>query len=122
MVGVEILAASEVVIDKLFNWNSAISAFGITFGFFIICGLLISLGANDWSQMAVGVAIGIVLGAFAAVMFGIGNGIPSEYETQYKVIISDEVFMNDFLERYEILDQEGKIYTVRERDGVEDDN
>jgi hypothetical protein len=43
--------------------------------------------------------------------------LPDEYETQYKVTISDEVFMNDFLDRYEIIDQEGKIYTVRERNG-----
>lgn len=40
--------------------------------------------------------------------------LPKEYETRYKVIISDEVSMNDFTTRYKIIDQEGKIYTVRE--------
>ena len=38
-----------------------------------------------------------------------------EYETHYKVTISDEVEMNDFYETYEIVEQDGKIYTVRER-------
>lgn len=39
---------------------------------------------------------------------------PTAYETHYKVLISDEVSMNEFLEQYEIIDQEGKIFTVRE--------
>lgn len=28
----------------------------------------------------------------------------------------DSVSMNEFLDKYEILDQEGKIYTVKERE------
>ena len=35
---------------------------------------------------------------------------------EYKVTIDDSVLMNEFLDKYEILDQEGKIYTVRERE------
>ena len=38
-----------------------------------------------------------------------------EKETRYEVIVSDEVNFNEFNEKYEILDQDGKIYTVRER-------
>lgn len=36
--------------------------------------------------------------------------------TEYKVTIDDSVSMNEFLGKYEILDQEGKIYTVKERE------
>ena len=40
-----------------------------------------------------------------------------DYEyTEYKVTIDDSVSMNEFLDKYEILDQEGKIYTVKERE------
>lgn len=35
--------------------------------------------------------------------------------TEYKITIDDSVSMNEFLDKYEILDQEGKIYTVKER-------
>lgn len=35
---------------------------------------------------------------------------------EYKVTIDDSVSMNEFLYKYEILDQEGKIYTVKERE------
>lgn len=34
---------------------------------------------------------------------------------EQKVIVEDTVQINDFLEYYEILDQDGKIYIVRER-------
>lgn len=32
---------------------------------------------------------------------------------EYKVTITDEVSLNEFYEKYEITDQEGKIYTIR---------
>jgi hypothetical protein len=59
--------------------------------------------------------LGIVFGFMFGGMFGAAFGIPVAYENQYKVTITDEVKMNDFIEKYEILDQEGKIYTVKER-------
>lgn len=34
--------------------------------------------------------------------------------TRYKVTISDEVKLVEFLDKYEILDTEGEIYTIRE--------
>lgn len=36
-------------------------------------------------------------------------------ETTYKVIVSDDISVNKFLEKYEIVSIEGKIYEVRER-------
>lgn len=35
--------------------------------------------------------------------------------TEYKVIIDDSVKYNEFIEKYEVIDQEDEIYTVRER-------
>ena len=35
---------------------------------------------------------------------------------EYKVIVDDSVSMNEFLNKYEILDREGKIYIVKERE------
>ena len=34
---------------------------------------------------------------------------------EYKVIIEDGVELNEFLNHYEILDQDGEIYTVKEK-------
>lgn len=36
------------------------------------------------------------------------------YYTSYEVILEDSVSMNEFLDKYEILDQRGQIYTVKE--------
>lgn len=44
-----------------------------------------------------------------------GDEIKSK-ETRYQVTVDDSVNMNDFLSRYEIIDVEGKIYTVKEID------
>ena len=37
-------------------------------------------------------------------------------ETTYKVIIDKSVSLQEFRERYEIIDQEGQIYTIKEKD------
>ena len=34
----------------------------------------------------------------------------------HEVLINDSVSLTEFLDKYEILDQEGKIYTVKERE------
>lgn len=35
---------------------------------------------------------------------------------EYKVITSDDVSLNDFMETYDIIDIDGKIYTIREKE------
>ena len=69
-----------------------------------------------------GIIIALLVGVLSIV---VGAGVDAataqptgEYE--YKITISDEVSMNDFLEKYEIIDQEGKIFTVKERDDTND--
>lgn len=36
--------------------------------------------------------------------------------TEYKVIIDDSVNFNEFNEKYEIVDTDGKIYTIKEKE------
>lgn len=45
-----------------------------------------------------------------------GGLIPEKkYETHYQVMVDDSVSMNEFQSKYEIIEVEGKIYTVKER-------
>lgn len=63
-----------------------------------------------------GISAGFIVFIICALVFGVGG--VGKYETDeyyYKVTIDDSVSMNQFLDKYEILDQEGKIYTVREK-------
>lgn len=114
MTGVEILATQEVATAFGFHTDLALVMF---FTFLILgtsLGFLFSAISEDFTILTHGVIIGLVLGLVFGCVIGIGQR-PLEYETQYKVTISDEVPMNEFLERYEIIDQDGKIYTVREK-------
>lgn len=78
-----------------------------------------SLDADDLSYLVTTWIAAAIFGMLFGGVVGSLAAAPAEYETQYKVTISDEVSMNDFLEKYGIVDQEGKIYTVVER-GVEE--
>ena len=121
MTGVEILAMEEVAIAFGFCWEAffiMLIAGGLVATF--ISALATCNDEYDVSVTVLTILLGVVL-LLSILLGNIGHGEPTEYETHYKVTISDEVSMNDFLERYEIVDQEGKIYTVREV-GVKDGN
>ena len=47
----------------------------------------------------------------------IGTGIETNeiIDTTYKITVSDEVSLMELSEKYEIIEQDGKIFTVRER-------
>lgn len=72
--------------------------------------LVIGIAGDHENFFAVGLAM--VLFAMAA---GVVSNCSKEPEHfRYKVTISDDVKLIEFLERYEILDTEGEIYTIRE--------
>ena len=115
MTGIEILASQEVATAFTFNWLAFWIAAAICMGVCMAIGAVAAVADADITAFVVFVIIGAIAVLIFGPIAGYAEHIPTEYETQYKVTISDEVQMNDFLERYEIIDQEGKIYTVRER-------
>mgnify|MGYP003392418501 CR=1 FL=1 len=117
MNGVEILSSAEVASEFAFNWTAFWSVFGITLGIVMLYGVyeVISNGC-EWWLILVCLLIGLVGGSIFGTLSGEIIETPTAYETHYKVTIDDSVSMNEFLDKYEILDQEGKIYTVKERE------
>jgi hypothetical protein len=118
MTGVEILAMEEVAVAFGFNWL----AFWVLMGLLTFAGCVLGLVLRekfvyDWHIIPALTLVGVIGGLLIGAPIGFASSEPTAYETQYKVTVSDEVPMNEFLERYKIIDQEGKIYTVRERDG-----
>ena len=115
MTGVEILAMEEVVTAYAFNLKVYLL---FIFGSIVLCSLIALLTAiTSDCEIIYGLKVGLIFGVIIGVLIGLlpaWTTLPSEYENEYKVTISDEVQMNDFLSRYEIIDQEGRIYTVRE--------
>ena len=114
MNGVEILASTEVVTEVAYNWWLA----GFIYLGFIIAGGIIGYLDSDCFDRSFAVIFGCIISSlFGIIVLGmaaVATQTPVAYETQYKVAISDNVSMVDFMEKYEIIDQEGKIYTVRE--------
>ena len=115
MSGVEILSVIEEPI-LLFNEEAFGITFFITLVVFFFIGSYMAITESEWIYF---IAIPI-LGIIAGVVFGLMAGelfaqITDEVEISYKVMVSEEVSLNDFMKKYEIIDQEGKIYTVKER-------
>lgn len=108
MAGIEILHSFQVPIGYAFNWVAA----GIVFGIFLIIGIwgCSPFQHQIWGILIVFLIFGLIFGG-AGVVFH----TPNEFETHYEVLLSDEIILTEFLEDYEIVGQEGKIYTIRER-------
>lgn len=119
MNGVEILNITEhAIMEPAWSWQMCIGLFIGIFGISLLIGVINGLCEDDiWIGMIAGAAIGLV---FALILSPILTAAFSKKEVgkeyHYKVTIDNSVSMNDFLDKYEILDQEGKIYTVKERE------
>ena len=119
MNGVEILSQSEVVTVRVFNW---VAFSVITVILFVAIGIGTYLlarmehGSSKTGNIAFSIFVALILSFMIGGLICGATATPIAYETHYKVTIDDSVSMNEFLDKYEILDQEGKIYTVKEKE------
>lgn len=114
--GIEVLSQAEVGTNIGMNWTVFWTIVGFCFfvGFLIMAFSTEPTDFGEWVTCAAVGLLGGLVGCIFGAMLGTYTGKPTEFETQYKVTISDEVQMNEFLEKYEIIDQDGKIYIIRE--------
>lgn len=116
MEGVRILASEEVPIAwETWNWEAFWIAVGLFFVIGLVSGIIFGLQEDEFIAGLILFLVMFFLGSLiCGTIFGIGiQGNVTAYETQYKVIIDDDVSMNEFYEHYEVIDQEGEIFTVR---------
>lgn len=111
MTGVEILSSSEVAIAYAFNWKSA----SIVFLVLLMLCLCIGYSVDKEECLKLFLPIGLALGLWGGMLTGAALQVSTEYTTEHKVIISEEVSLQDFIEKYEIVGKEGKMYIVREK-------
>ena len=109
MEGIEVLATGTMGIGSTANWGLI-----IVVGLFIGGMVGIIVGFCDYSVLS-GLGIGLLVFLLVGSIIAIITEGPAYTVPTYKVIIEDTVSMNDFSERYEIINQEGKIFTIRER-------
>ena len=118
MNGIEILSTAEVVTASAFNWL-VFSIIAVIL--FVIIGIGVYLlvrmeiGSSKIGNIAFSISVALILGFMFGGLAGAATATPTAYETHYKVTIDDSVSMNEFNEKYEIINQEGKIYTIREK-------
>ena len=115
--GLEILSETEVSTATALNpfafWAFIIIFFTAAVTF--CCVELKPRTVGEWTGSIVITILITLLGWAFGYIIGMSTGTPTDYETRYKVLISDEVQMNDFFEKYEIVDQDGKIYEIKEK-------
>ena len=106
--GMEILSQEVIPIMKShYGWK----IIAVTLLVMMFVYILASILFND--------VIGSILALFV-VLIGMYMDCTTQDKVgeyiQYKVTISDDVNFVEFTERYEVLEQDDKIYTIRERD------
>ena len=113
MTGVDILSTAEVVTQQGFYWPVFVLSA-------IAGGLIIGIVAWIGEKRLDVTACFAVLGVLAGMLFGVVSAIEignkdDVYEIQYKVTVSEEALMSEFLDTYEIVGQDGKILIVRKK-------
>ena len=111
MNGVEILSSETIYNTFLPGWCIAIG-FVLLIAFVVPLAINIVDGNTIWSL----IFIVLMIGSFSVMILSDTENKNSINHIEYKVTIDDSVSMNEFLDKYEILDQEGKIYTVKEKE------
>ena len=111
MNGVEILSSETIYNTYLPEWCIAI-------GFMLMIAFVVLLAASlaDGKTILSLIFIVLMIGSFSVMIFSDTENKTDINYIEYKVTIDDSVSMNEFLDKYEIIDQEGKIYTVKERE------
>lgn len=119
MDGVTVLNSYEVVADSTFNFIAFLIVLIGTAISFCLEGIHEYISQeSEIKDVLICTAIGILIGMLFGAMAGVAASYPSKYETQYKVMISEQVMMQEFMSKYEVIDVEGKILTVREVDAA----
>lgn len=116
MAGVEVLAVEQIATKYAFNWSAWALTLGIVLGFCLLVSIACKIGSYiDWkTAIFIGLSLGVLFGGLIGLLPGFTTK-PIEFKDQYKVLISEEVSMVEFMEKYEIVEQEGRIYTIEEK-------
>ena len=116
MNGVEILATHEIMKTAAFNWYIFIIGMIIVTVTVIILIWKYLFYEDKITNILTAIVIILIFAIpVAVVASNVGEKILDH--TEYKVQLSDEVPIAEFLSTYQIIDQEGQILTIKEKAG-----
>jgi hypothetical protein len=87
---------------------------GLTLCFLGLVSIIIYAASEKMAVAMTSIVIFIII-IIWTISFCIANSTIYDH-TEYKVIIDDSVNFNEFNEKYEIVDTDGKIYTIKEKE------
>ena len=108
----EILNVGTATIDYLGGWSVSVIILVICGTISLITGFLIGIWGYDFVGMVLWV-MGVICVFVAFYDYKTNNPVKV---TTYQVILDDDVSYNEFIEKYEVIKQEGRIYTIYEKD------
>lgn len=117
MDGVTIL---NTITENVSNTAGLVLALILSIVMIIISFIGIIICSNKFSEFNDFVIVYIIIGIAGILSFIFSilvlNTSPQEPQTLYEVIISEEISFKDFTSKYEIIEQRGEIYIVKERE------
>lgn len=116
--GIEVLNSKKVITKEKFNWK----------WFFIMCSLMIVISfalvqfyifievdTNMFDITSISLLFfGGIWGIISGVFMGELNAIPIKYAMEHKIAILDDSVTDRVKEEYKIIEQDGKLWTIRE--------
>lgn len=119
MNGVTILNSMEIVAETAHGWNTRCTVSFCIMAVGLLLLLVMLWVSSKWQEEVfnvlyfIGGAMFVFGLVFTILFYRIEN--PIAYKTQYQVTADDSVSLNEFLENYNIISIDGKIYTVEEK-------
>ena len=115
MDGVTIL---NIITENASNTDGLVVALIFSIAITILSFFAIIVVSDKFSEFD-GFTIPFIVTGIFGILFVIVSilelNTPQELQTLYEVTISDEVSFKDFTSKYEIIEQRGEIYIVKER-------
>lgn len=109
MEGITILNSYEYLSNSFIIFMMFSFCIAFVIGSLIVLFTLLTYGFDTWKD-----PVFLIACIACAIIFGCL--IPEKkYETRYQVTIDDSVSMNEFTSKYEVVKQEGLIYTIIEK-------
>ena len=86
----------------------------------IVVGLLIGLLTLDFDMGMICSVIGCFIGGFIGMAITDANVVKTDTgRYEYKVLIEDGVEMKEFYEKYNVIEQDGEIWIIEDKESIE---
>ena len=112
--GITLLDAGTKVVSYTWGWSWGGFIVAIIAIFFIVISILCAVDGSGGEAFFIA---GIFVGMLSLFIFA--HAKPAKTINTYSVIIDDSVSMTEFYDKYEVLNIEGKIFTITEREDTD---